>query len=166
MSLAETLDVPIEGLVQEVLGEACDQKLKLATAESCTGGLLASVLTDVAGLSHAFDRGFVTYSKEAKAELLGVAPDLIDRHGVVSDPVVRAMAEGAIEHSRADVAVAITGFADNSSQEGPGGLVFIAAARRGRATKVVRKEFGDIGRERVREQAVAVGLELFRSQIV
>ena len=165
MSLAQTLDVPIEGLVQEVLETACDYKLTLATAESCTGGLLASVLTDVKGMSHAFERGFVTYTNEAKAELLGVAMDLIERNGAVSEPVARAMAEGAIENSKADIAVAITGFAD-ASAEGPGGLVYLAAARRGRSTQVIRKDYGDVGRERVREQAVASGLELFRSQIV
>jgi nicotinamide-nucleotide amidase len=166
MSLAETLDVPIEDLVQDVLKQACDRKFTLATAESCTGGLLASVLTDIKGMSHAFERGFVTYSNDAKAELLDVPIELIERNGAVSEPVAQAMAEGAIEHSRADIAVAITGFADDSSEEGPAGLVYLAAARRGRPTKIIKKEFGDIGRERVRERSVAAGLELFRSQIV
>jgi nicotinamide-nucleotide amidase len=165
MSLAETLNVPIEGLVQDVLQQACDRELTLATAESCTGGLLASVLTDVKGKSHAFERGFVTYTNEAKAEQLGVEIDFIERNGAVSEAVARAMAEGAVEHSRADVAVAITGFADDSG-DGPAGLVYLAAARRGRPTKVIREEFGDIGRERVRERSVASALELFRSQIV
>lgn len=166
MGLAETLAAPMDTLVQHVLREACERRLTLATAESCTGGLLASVLTDVRGMSHAFERGFVTYTDEAKAEVLGVRPDLLERCGAVSEPVARAMAEGAIEHSRADVAVSVTGFADGSAPGSQAGLVFLAAARRGRPTQTVKKEFGEIGRERVREQSVVAGLELFRSQIV
>ena len=166
MGLAQTLAPPIDTLVQQVLREACDRRLTLATAESCTGGLLASVLTDVKGMSHAFERGFVTYTDDAKAEVLGVPTDLLERHGAVSEPVARAMAEGAIEFSRADVAVSVTGYADGSSPESVAGLVFLAAARRGKPTMTVKKEFGEIGRERVREQSVVTGLELFRSQIV
>lgn len=166
MGLAQTLEAPIDTLVQQVLGEACDRGLTLATAESCTGGLLASVLTDVKGMSHAFERGFVTYTDEAKSELLGVPAEVIERHGAVSEPVARAMAEGALEHSRADIAVSVTGYADGAAPEGQAGLVFLAAARRGRPTQINKKEFGELGRERVREHAVAVGLELFRSQIV
>jgi nicotinamide-nucleotide amidase len=166
MGLAQTLEGPIDTLVQQVLGEACDRGLKLATAESCTGGLLASVLTDVKGMSHAFERGFVTYTNEAKAELLGVPLDLIEEHDAVSEPVAKAMAEGAIAHSKADVAVAVTGFADGAGPESKPGLVYLAVARKGRPTKVIREEFGPLGRERVRERAVASGLELFRSEIV
>jgi nicotinamide-nucleotide amidase len=165
MSLADTLEAPIDTLVQQVLGEACERRLRLATAESCTGGLLASVLTDMPGRSHAFERGFVTYSDEAKTELLGVPPELIERFTAVSEPVARAMAEGALEHSSADIAVAVTGYAD-ASGEGPAGLVFFAAARRGRPIKALCREFGDLGRERVREKAVEAGLELFCSEIV
>jgi len=166
MSLAHTLGAPLDTLVQQVLGEACERGLRLSTAESCTGGLLASVLTDVPGRSHAFERGFVTYTDEAKCELLGVPLDLIKRHDAVSDPVARAMAAGALEHSRADIAVSVTGYADGSAPEGRAGLVYLAAARVGRPTITLKEEYGDIGRERVRERAVVAGLELFRSQIV
>jgi nicotinamide-nucleotide amidase len=166
MSLAQTLDAPLEGLVQDVLGQASEQRLTLATAESCTGGLLAAVLTDVPGRSHVFERGFITYTDEAKAEQLGVPRDMLAKHTAVSEVVARAMAEGALEHSHADVAVSVTGYADGTAPEGKAGLVFLAAARRGRSTITRKEEFGDIGRERVREQAVLSGLELFRSQIV
>lgn len=166
MALSDTLASPIDTLVQQVLTEACDRRLTLATAESCTGGLLASVLTDIPGRSHAFERGFVTYTDESKAELLGVPMEMIERHTAVSEPVAKAMAEGAMEHSRADAAVSITGYADGCGPEGSAGLVFIAVARKGRPTVITREEFGEIGRERVRERAVAAGLELLRSQIV
>ena len=166
MSLAQTLNAPLDTFVQQVLGEACERGLKLSTAESCTGGLLASVLTDVPGRSHAFERGFVAYTDAAKADLLGVPLDMIKRYNAVSDPVARAMAEGALEKSLADVAVSVTGYADGSAPEGRAGLVYLAAARRGRPTITAKQEYGDIGRERVREQAVVAGLELFRSQIV
>ena len=91
------------------------RKLKLATAESCTGGLVAAILTEVPGSSDVVERGFVTYSNEAKTEMLGVPAALIETHGAVSEAVARAMAEGALEHSHADIAVSVTGVA------GPGG---------------------------------------------
>src|SRR4051794_41766457 len=89
----------------------CDAELTIATAESCTGGMLAALLTDIEGAGHGFDRGFVTYTKEAKTELLGIEPSLLDRNDAVSEVVARAMAEGALKRSKADLAVAITGFA-------------------------------------------------------
>ena len=89
----------------------CDRDLKVTTAESCTGGLLASLLTDIEGCGHGFDRGFVTYSKEAKSELLGIAQSLLDENDTVSEPVARAMAEGALDRSGADIAISVTGFA-------------------------------------------------------
>lgn len=156
---------PIDTLVRQVLGEAAERRLTLATAESCTGGLISSLLTDVTGYSHAFERGFVTYTDEAKGEVLGVPMTLIQDKGAVSGEVAQAMAEGTLEHSRADVAVAVTGFADGAANNEPG-LVFIAAARRGRPTRVQRFEFGEIGRDRVRSEATRAALELFRLQIV
>jgi nicotinamide-nucleotide amidase len=115
--------------------EACRAKrVKLATAESCTGGLIATVLTAIAGSSDVVERGFVTYSNEAKTELLGVPPDLIASVGAVSEQVVRRMADGALQRSHADIAVAVTGVAGprGGSAEKPVGLVCFGLAQRGR----------------------------------
>jgi nicotinamide-nucleotide amidase len=117
---------------ERVLKLASKHSLMLATAESCTGGLVASLLTDIEGHSGCFERGFVTYSEEAKCELLGVAPDLIERHGAVSHEVAAAMVSGALGRSGAQVACAITGFAGKGADDGDeAGLVYIAAAREG-----------------------------------
>jgi nicotinamide-nucleotide amidase len=136
--------------------------LRLATAESCTGGLVAALLTEIPGSSDVVERGFVVYSNDAKAELLGVSPELLGVHGAVSEPVARAMAEGAIAHSRADVAVSITGVAGpaGGTAAKPVGLVHLAAARRGGATRHAERRFGDIGRAAVRRASVLVALEL------
>jgi len=135
--------------------------LKLATAESCTGGLVAGLLTEIAGSSDVVERGFVVYSNEAKTELLGVPADLIRRHGAVSPGVAAAMAEGAIRQSRADVAVAITGVAGpgGGSPEKPVGLVYLAVERRGIGGKVERCQFsGD--RSAVRRASVERALAM------
>ncbi|MDH3231855.1 MAG: CinA family protein [Alphaproteobacteria bacterium] len=137
------------------------ENLKLAIAESCTGGLIAAVLTELAGASHVFERGFVTYSNEAKTELLGVAADLIASHGAVSAEVAGAMAQGAVDRSHADIAVAVTGVAGpgGGSAEKPVGLVFVAGVRRGAATHVERHVFpGD--REQIRVATVRAALAL------
>lgn len=136
--------------------------LMVATAESCTGGLIAGVLTEVAGSSAVVDRGFVTYSNEAKAEMLGVDLALIARVGAVSPEVAIAMVEGAVARSRADLAVAVTGIAGpgGGSAEKPVGLVQLAALRRGRTAVQVERRFGEIGRSAVRIATVAVALEL------
>ena len=116
---------------------------RLATAESCTGGLIASACTDLAGSSDWFERGFVTYSNDAKTELLGVEAALIAAHGAVSEPVALAMATGALAHSRADWAVAVTGIAGpgGGSAEKPVGLVWLAWCRRGEAPQAERHVF-------------------------
>ena len=134
----------------------------LATAESCTGGMIAAACTDLAGSSAWFERGFVTYSNEAKTEMLGVDAALIAVHGAVSEPVARAMAEGALAHSRADVAVAVTGIAGPSggSVDKPVGLVHFAVSRAGRPTIHREMRFGDVGREAVRLDSVRVALEM------
>jgi nicotinamide-nucleotide amidase len=132
-----------------------------ATAESCTGGLVAGALTDIPGSSDAFDRGFVTYSNAAKTGMLGVPPELIARHGAVSEEVARAMAEGALAASAASVAVAITGVAGpGGSASKPEGLVHFACATRGGATTSSRKDFGPIGRGNVRAASVDHALDL------
>ena len=131
-----------------------------ATAESCTGGLVAGAITDIAGSSGWFDRGFVTYSNEAKMEMLGVPPAILDRFGAVSEPTACAMAEGALGRSRAQVAVAITGVAGpgGGSPDKPVGMVCFAWAARGEpATASTRHLAGD--RQAVRAAAVAVALE-------
>src|SRR5215208_2206925 len=131
-TLVQRLQAPIDTLIQQVLAEACERRLRLATAESCTGGLLASVLTDVVGYSHAFERGFVVYTDEAKHEVLGVPKEMLARCGAVSQAVAMAMAQGALEASTADVAVSITGFAGRGGPGEEPGLVHFAAARLGR----------------------------------
>ena len=136
--------------------------LKLATAESCTGGLVAALLTEIAGSSDVVERGFVTYSNAAKHELLGVPEAMLAAHGAVSEPVARAMTEGALAHSSADVAVSITGVAGpgGGSAEKPVGLVHFAAARRGGAVLHRECRFGDIGRAEVRLASVREALQL------
>jgi nicotinamide-nucleotide amidase len=136
----------------------------LATAESCTGGLIAASLAAVPGASASLERGFVTYSNEAKTELLGVPAELIREYGAVSREVALAMVAGALEHSPADVAVAVTGIAgpDGGTAEKPVGLVHIAAARRGGATLHEEKRFGAIGRHDVQAETVAAAFDLMK----
>lgn len=164
MAGAETLSGALPSQVEElairVLKTACDKELTLATAESCTGGLVSSLLTDVDGMGHAFERGFIVYSEEAKAGMLGIPRALIDTHGAVSKEVALAMADGAIAHSRADVAVSITGFAGPGGPDDEPGLVHFGCARRGRAAFHREEHFGDVGRGEVRCEATRVALEM------
>lgn len=156
----------IEALARRVIAEAAAAGVMIATAESCTGGLVAAALTQVAGSSAVVDRGFVTYSNEAKSDLVAVPAALITAHGAVSEPVARAMAEGAVANSRAAVSVAITGIAGpgGGSADKPVGLVHFAAA--GPAGVIhVEKRFGDIGREKVRLASVDVALDLLLDRI-
>lgn len=165
-ALAGSLPEPIDRLALDVLNSACAANLTLATAESCTGGLLASLLTDIPGCSHAFERGFVVYTNAAKVELLGVSARTLDEAGAVSERVARAMAEGALARSRADIAIAITGYAE-SPEGGAGepGLVHFACARQGAATLHRREVFGDVGRAEVRLRCLETGLRLLARQI-
>lgn len=156
----------LDTLAETILATCREKGVKLATAESCTGGLIAALLTSVAGSSDVFERGFVTYSNEAKHEAIGVPEDLILRHGAVSGEVARAMAEGAIRFSDADLAVSVTGIAGpgGGSAEKPVGLVHIAGARR--SDGMVHQEehrFGDIGRDAVRNATVRAALRLIES---
>lgn len=147
---------------ERVLAAARRRKLTIATAESCTGGLIAGCLTEIAGSSDVVERGYVVYSNAAKSEALGVPAALIERHGAVSEEVARAMAEGALAHSRADLAIAVTGVAGpgGGSPEKPVGLVHLALARRDGPTEARRMQYGDLGRSRVREETVATALEM------
>jgi nicotinamide-nucleotide amidase len=141
--------------------------LKLATAESCTGGLVTALLTEVAGSSDVVERGFVTYSNAAKHELLSVPEAMLVEHGAVSEAVARAMAMGALAHSGADVAVAVTGVAGpgGGTAAKPVGLVHLAAARGGGAELHRECRFGDIGRGAVRLASVREALRLL-SQLI
>ena len=140
---------------------------RIATAESCTGGLVAGLLTAVPGSSAVVERGFVTYSNEAKAEAIGVPTDLILAHGAVSEPVARAMAEGALKASRADVVVSITGIAGpgGGSDAKPVGLVHFGLAAKGGATRHVERRFGDPGRAEIRRLSVAQAVELLEEAV-
>lgn len=162
------LNVTILEDAARVLEELRTAGLRLASAESCTGGLIAAALTEIAGSSCVFERGFVTYSNEAKIELLGVEGALIEERGAVSAEVARAMALGGLEHSRADICVAVTGIAGpgGGSAEKPVGLVYLAAAKRNFECMVEERRFGDIGRDRVRELTVAAAFGLVRAMLV
>jgi nicotinamide-nucleotide amidase len=141
--------------------------LRLTTAESCTGGLVAAALTDIAGASDVFDRGFVTYSNAAKCDMLGVADALLNVHGAVSAEVARAMALGAIEHSLADVAVAVTGVAGpgGGSPEKPVGLVHFACARRDGAVNHVERRYGPLSRDEIRAASVTQALDMMMDAV-
>ncbi len=140
----------------------------LATAESCTGGMVAAAITDVAGSSDVFDRGFVTYSNLAKRDMLGVVETLIERHGAVSSQVAIAMAEGALLFSKAQISIAITGVAGpgGGSAEKPVGLVHFATAAYGLPTVHSEMRFGDIGRSDVRARARDFALQLVLDQLI
>ncbi len=143
--------------------DACRKHgVMIATAESCTGGLIAAALTDIAGSSDVVDRGFVTYSNEAKNEMIGVPMDLIQRVGAVSKEVALAMAEGALAHSRAGLTVAVTGIAGpgGGSDEKPVGLVHIASARKGHPTLHRECRFGPQSRTEIRHATVLAALDL------
>ena len=139
--------------------------LTLATAESCTGGLVAGALTEIAGSSDVVDRGFVTYSNAAKEAMLGVPAVTLERHGAVSAETAAAMAAGALEHSEAHITVAITGIAGpgGGSKQKPVGLVHFAAASRDGRRLALHRRFGKIGRRRVRERSVAEALALLEA---
>jgi nicotinamide-nucleotide amidase len=138
------------------------KKLKLATAESCTGGLIGATLTAIAGSSDVFERGFVTYTNEAKAELLGVPPAVIERHGAVSEPVALLMAKGALARSRAEMAISVTGIAGpgGGSADKPVGLVYMAAASRAGPAVCRRFVFSGLERNGVRAETVRAALNL------
>ena len=161
-TLSPVLADRVEEATRRLLAKACERSLVLATAESCTGGMLASLLTDIPGVAHVFDRGFVTYSPEAKTEMLGVPAALIEGKGAVSKEVAIAMAEGALPRSRANIALAITGFADTGEEPG---LVHFACARNGRITMHREEHFGGIGRGAVRVKALDVAIAMMTEML-
>ena len=147
-----------------VLAACRARGLKVATAESCTGGLVAGALTEIAGSSDVVDRGFVTYSNEAKQQMLGVAASTLRDHGSVSRETAEAMARGALGKADADIVVAITGIAGpgGGSADKPVGLVHFAAASRGGKLTHAELRYGDIGRGLVRQKSVLQALEMLK----
>jgi len=158
---------PLTPLATDLIEAAKNHGLKIATAESCTGGLVIGLLTEVAGSSAVVDRGFVTYSNEAKNQMLGVPLGLLERVGAVSADVAIAMAEGAVARSEADIAVAVTGIAGpgGGSAEKPVGLVHFAALRRGRTPQHTERRFGDVGRSEIRLASVREALLMMQGLI-
>jgi nicotinamide-nucleotide amidase len=161
-TLSPLLPDETEEATRRLLQKASERGLRFATAESCTGGMLASLLTDVQGVAHPFERGFVTYTNEAKAEMLGVPADLIDAKGAVSREVAIAMAEGALSRSRANIALSITGFADAGEEPG---LVHFGCARAGRATAHREEHFGPGGRGATRVKCMKVAVEMMTEML-
>jgi nicotinamide-nucleotide amidase len=160
-ALPDHLDEQAERLMHRI----CELELKLASSESCTGGMFAALMTDIEGCGHGFDRGFVTYSKEAKAELLGIDRGLLDQNDAVSEAVARAMAEGALDRSEADIALGITGFAGPGAPDQEEGLVHFALARRGAPTSHRLAHFGAVGRGPVRVKSLKVMLEMLERAV-
>jgi nicotinamide-nucleotide amidase len=155
-ALPDHLDEQAERLMHRL----CDQGLTIATAESCTGGMLAALLTDIEGEGHGYDRGFVTYTEQSKTDLLGIAGDVLHRNEAVSEAVARAMAEGALNRSQADIALGVTGFAGPAGPSHEEGLVHMALARRGGRTVHRVEHFGAIGRGAVRVKSLKTMLEM------
>jgi len=152
---------------ENLLATARSAGVRIATAESCTGGLIAALLTEIAGASDVFGRGFVTYSNKAKEDMLGVPAATLRQYGAVSEAVARIMAEGAIRNSTAQLSVAVTGIAGpgGGTEEKPVGLVHIAVARAGEPTLHRECRFGDIGRGPIRLASVSAALEMLQSLV-
>lgn len=164
-TLEPALPDQLDRKAERLMTRLCDLDLSIATAESCTGGMLAALLTDIQGAGHAFDRGFVTYTKEAKTELLGIDPSLLEVNDAVSESVARAMAEGALERSQADLAFGVTGFAGPASEGCEEGLVHMALARRRGETIHRVGHFGSAGRGPVRVKSLQAMLEMLEEAL-
>ena len=143
------------------------RRMKLVTAESCTGGLISALLTEIPGSSDVLERGYVTYSNAAKSSCLGIPAQLIATHGAVSEEVARAMASGALARSEADIAISVTGVAGpgGGSAEKPVGLVHFAAARKGQPVIHLERRFGDLGRTTIRLETVRGALDLVTAAV-
>jgi nicotinamide-nucleotide amidase len=167
--MAEELEAALPGdvcdLAERILGAIKDAGWQLATAESCTGGLLAALFTDVPGYSHVFDRGFVAYSDQAKCDLLGLADDLVASCGAVSRAVAEAMAVGALDRSQAQLAISITGFAGPAGEGDEEGLVHFALAGVDGSLMHREEHFGPIGRDGVRIAALRAALDMLREKL-
>lgn len=159
-ALSAILTADQEQRVTILLEKLCAAKLRIATAESCTGGLIASLFTDVPGYSHAFEAGFVTYSDESKQQLLGVDQRVLSDHGAVSEAVAKAMVDGALRRSAADIAIALTGYTGEADAGQEPGLVFAAAGTTNGRMIVSKRHFGDIGRGPARLRCVDAVLDI------
>jgi nicotinamide-nucleotide amidase len=157
----------ILALAADVLGGCRRRSWRVATSESCTGGLIAAALTEVAGSSAVFDRGYVTYSNDAKATLLGVPEHLLASYGAVSSQVAAAMAQGALSRANADLTVSVTGIAGpgGGSADKPVGLVYFATAVQGGDILGHMAQFGDLGRTAVRQAALMTALTLLQARL-
>lgn len=164
-TLTASIPTPLERRVTAVLTTLCDREMTIATAESCTGGLLASVLTDVDGLGHAFERGHITYTDASKTDELGVPHRLIETHSAVSAPVARAMAEGALRRSSASVAVSVTGYAGPGDEAAEEGLVYVALAADDDEAVVAQHRFGPLGRGPIRIKALEAVIGLLEDHL-
>jgi len=164
-TLEPALPRELDRQAERAMRRLCDKELTVATAESCTGGLLASLLTDIEGCGHGFDRGFVAYSGKAKQELLGLPAELVDENDAVNADVAKAMAEGALGRCEADIALSVTGFAGPAGGNCEEGLVFMACARRGQETVIEERHFGPIGRGPVRIEALKVLVDMMERAI-
>ncbi|WP_396594456.1 CinA family protein [Brevundimonas sp. R86498] len=164
-TLSASLPGALEARITAVLRALCDRGLTVSTAESCTGGLVASVLTDVDGCGHAFERGFVTYSGAAKIEDLDVPPDLIEARTAVSAEVAEAMARGALRRSGADIAVSVTGYAGPGGPDAEEGLVYLALIDRDGGLAASEFHFGSMGRGAVRLAALEAAVALLEDQL-
>ena len=150
----------------DILAKARAKGIRIATAESCTGGMVSAALTEIPGSSDVFDRGFVTYSNAAKSDMLGVSPTTLGLHGAVSEPVAAEMANGALTRSTASLAVSITGIAGpGGSEHKPEGRVCFALARTGHPTLTQTIDFGPLGRAAVRSAARDHALALLASTL-
>ena len=164
-TLQPALPDDLDDRAERLMHKLCDRGWTIATAESCTGGMLAALFTDIEGASHGFDRGFVTYTTDSKAELLGIEPRLLEDNEAVSEAVARAMAEGALAKSDADLALGITGFAGPAGDGCEEGLVHMALARCGGPTLHRVEHFGAAGRGPVRIQSMGAMLDLLEESL-
>lgn len=164
-TLEPALPAELDQKAERLMRRLCELDLKVASAESCTGGLFASLLTDVEGAGHGFDRGFVTYDEQAKQEMLGLPPEMTQRNSAVTAAVAKAMAQGALENSNAQIALSVTGFAGPGGEDDEEGLVHFACARRGQPPVHREEHFGAIGRGPVRIGSLGVMLEMLEEAL-
>ncbi len=164
-TLSPILDGKTEARIDAIMKRLSEDNIRLATAESCTGGILASLFTDIPGCSHIFEAGFVTYSDAAKTAMLGVLPDLLKRYGAVSQEAATAMVEGALRHSSADLALSVTGFAGPDNDGGEAGLVHFACAWREGVTLHAERHFGTQDRGETRLSCIDTALDLLSAAL-
>lgn len=158
---------PLQDDAEQLLAQCRTRGMMISCAESCTGGLISALFTEIAGSSDVFERGFVTYSNEAKADLLGVPMEMINQWGAVSTQVAQAMASGALQHSKADISVSVTGVAGpgGGSANKPVGLVHLSVAQKNGSLIDEVCQFGDIGRSNVRQSTIKAALELLKKSL-